>query len=122
MPDRGAGHCGVVNRILLDLGLVGAPGRFLYNELGVIIAPPTCCCPSSCCRCSPPWSDRRPAAAGRGIARPSRGTVFRRVFLPAQRPGAGAGSILVFILTSLLHHPALLGGGRVPMVANALDL
>ena len=34
-----------------------------------------------------------------------------------------AGSILVFILTfGFFITPAILGGGRVPMVANALDL
>jgi len=38
-------------------------------------------------------------------------------------PALAAGSILVFILTfGFFITPAILGGGRVPMVANALDL
>jgi len=53
----------------------------------------------------------------------SRTTVFRRVFFPLSLPALAAGSILVFILTfGFFITPAILGGGRVPMVANALDL
>jgi len=50
-------------------------------------------------------------------------TIFRRVFFPLSLPALAAGAILVFILTfGFFITPAILGGGRVPMVANALDL
>nr|MBF0681342.1 ABC transporter permease [Pseudomonas sp.] len=38
-------------------------------------------------------------------------------------PALAAGAILVFILTMGFYiTPAILGGGRVPMIANMLDL
>jgi len=48
-------------------------------------------------------------------------TVFRRIVLPAVRPGIIAGTILVFIpaLGSFLA-PELLGGGKTLMIANVI--
>ena len=49
--------------------------------------------------------------------------VFWRVFFPLTLPSLAAGAILVFILTlGFFITPAILGGGRVPMIANMLDL
>lgn len=118
------GNAGVVNRILLDLGLVGTPVAFLYNELGVIIGTTNVLLPflvlplfAAMVRID----DRLLQAAESLGAR--RSTVFRRVFFPLSVPALAAGSILVFILTfGFFITPAILGGGRVPMVANALDL
>lgn len=118
------GNAGVVNRILLDLGLVGAPVAFLYNELGVIIGTTNVLLPflvlplfAAMVRI-----DDRLLHAAESLGA-SRRTVFRRVFFPLSLPALAAGSILVFILTfGFFITPAILGGGRVPMVANALDL
>lgn len=118
------GNAGVVNRILLDLGLVGAPVAFLYNELGVIIGTTNVLLPflvlplfAAMVRI-----DDRLLHAAESLGA-SRSTVFRRVFFPLSLPALAAGSILVFILTfGFFITPAILGGGRVPMVANALDL
>lgn len=118
------GNAGVVNRLLLDLGLVGAPVAFLYNELGVVIGTTNVLLPflvlplfAAMVRID----DRLLQAAESLGAR--RSTVFRRVFFPLSLPALAAGSILVFILTfGFFITPAILGGGRVPMVANALDL
>ena len=118
------GNAGVVNRVLLDLGLVGAPVAFLYNELGVVIGTTNVLLPflvlplfAAMVRID----DRLLQAAESLGAR--RSTVFRRVFFPLSVPALAAGSILVFILTfGFFITPAILGGGRVPMVANALDL
>lgn len=118
------GNAGVVNRMLLDLGLVGAPVAFLYNELGVIIGTTNVLLPflvlplfAAMVRI-----DDRLLHAAESLGA-SRSTVFRRVFFPLSLPALAAGSILVFILTfGFFITPAILGGGRVPMVANALDL
>ncbi|MBR0672842.1 ABC transporter permease [Neoroseomonas soli] len=118
------GNAGVVNRVLLDLGLVGAPVAFLYNELGVIIGTTNVLLPflvlplfAAMVRI-----DDRLLHAAESLGA-SRSTVFRRVFFPLSLPALAAGSILVFILTfGFFITPAILGGGRVPMVANALDL
>lgn len=53
----------------------------------------------------------------------SQARIFFRIFLPLTLPALAAGSILVFILTlGFFITPAILGGGRVPMIANMLDL
>ncbi len=118
------GNAGVVNRILLDLGIVSAPVAFLYNELGVVIGTTNVLLPflvlplfAAMVRI-----DERLMQAAESLGA-SRATVFRRVFFPLSLPALAAGSILVFILTfGFFITPAILGGGRVPMVANALDL
>jgi ABC-type spermidine/putrescine transport system permease subunit I len=118
------GNAGVVNRALLDLGLVGAPVAFLYNELGVVIGTTNVLLPflvlplfAAMLRI-----DGRLLQAAESLGAPGR-TVFWRVFFPLTVPALAAGAILVFILTFGFYiTPAILGGGRVPMVANALDL
>jgi putative spermidine/putrescine transport system permease protein len=48
--------------------------------------------------------------------------VFRRVFLPLTLPGVIAGSSLVFILSlGFFITPALLGGGRVILIAILIE-
>jgi ABC-type spermidine/putrescine transport system permease subunit I len=48
--------------------------------------------------------------------------IFWRVFFPLTAPALVAGTVLVFILTlGFFVTPAILGGGRVPMIANMLD-
>lgn len=118
------GNAGLVNRLLLDFGLVAAPVAFLYNETGVIIGTTNVLLPflvlplfAAMLRIDPRLLQ---AAESLGA---SRATVFRRVFFPLSLPALAAGAILVFILTFGFYiTPAILGGGRVPMVANALDL
>src|SRR3546814_17343691 len=61
----------------------------------------------------------RDASASLGA---SRRTIFGRVSFPLTVPAFGAGAVLVFILTlGFFVTPAILGGGRVPMIANMLD-
>jgi putative spermidine/putrescine transport system permease protein len=117
------GNDGVVNRTLQGLGLA-APLSFLYNEFGVILGTVNVLLPflvlplfASMLR----LDDRLfQAAASLGA---SDWTVFWRVFWPLTLPSLAAGAILVFILTlGFFITPAILGGGRVPMIANMLDL
>jgi putative spermidine/putrescine transport system permease protein len=118
------GNDGLVNRMLERLGLIGAPVSFLYNEFGVVLGTVNVLLPflvlpllASMLR----LDDRLlQAAASLGA---SSWTVFRRVFFPLTLPSLAAGAILVFILTlGFFITPAILGGGRVPMIANMLDL
>jgi putative spermidine/putrescine transport system permease protein len=49
--------------------------------------------------------------------------VFGRVFFPLTIPALMAGSLLVFIMgLGFYVTPMVLGGGRVPMLVNMLDL
>jgi putative spermidine/putrescine transport system permease protein len=118
------GNNGVVNRVLLDLGLVSEPLPLLYNELGVIIGTTNVLLPFLVL---PLFAimlrvDNRVLQAAAGLGAPPR-TVFWRIFFPMTLPGLAAGSILVFILTlGFFITPAILGGGRVPMIANMTDI
>jgi ABC-type spermidine/putrescine transport system permease subunit I len=118
------GNDGLVNRTLESLGLIGAPVSFLYNELGVILGTTNVLLPFlvlPLLAAMLKLDDRLlQAAASLGA---SRRTIFWRVFFPLTLPSLAAGAILVFILTlGFFITPAILGGGRVPMIANMLDL
>ena len=118
------GNDGLINRMLEGLGLIGTPMSFLYNEFGVILGTANVLLPflvlplfASMLR----LDDRLlQAAASLGA---SSWTVFWRVFFPLTLPSLAAGAILVFILSlGFFITPAILGGGRVAMIANMLDL
>jgi putative spermidine/putrescine transport system permease protein len=118
------GNAGVVNRTLQAAGLIGTPLPILYNELGVTIGTVNVLLPffvlplyASMVRI-----DERllQAAASLGASQRS---IFWRVFFPLTAPAVGAGAILVFMLTLGFYiTPAVLGGGRVPMIANMLEM
>jgi putative spermidine/putrescine transport system permease protein len=118
------GNDGLANRMLHGLGLAVAPVSFLYNEFGVILGIANVLLPflvlplfASMLRL-----DDRLLQAAQSLGA-SQWTVFWRVFFPLTLPALAAGAILVFILTlGFFITPAILGGGRVPMIANMLDL
>ncbi|HEX5796041.1 MAG TPA: ABC transporter permease [Geminicoccaceae bacterium] len=118
------GNDGVVNRSLQGLGVVGTPVSFLYNQFGVVLGTVNVLLPFlvlPLLAAMLKLDDRLlQAAASLGA---SRRTIFWRVFFPLTLPSLAAGAILVFILTlGFFITPAILGGGRVPMIANMLDL
>lgn len=118
------GNAGIVNRALLGLGLIDAPVSFLYNELGVLIGTVNVLLPFLVLPLYAAMvkiDDRLLRAAETLGAGPW--TVFWRVFFPLSVPALAAGAVLVFILSlGFFITPAVLGGGRVPMIANMLDL
>jgi ABC-type spermidine/putrescine transport system permease subunit I len=117
------GNGGLVNRALQWSGLTDAPVSFLYNELGVTIGMANVLLPflvlplfAAMIRID----DRLLQAAASLGASP--GTIFWKVFFPLTLPALAAGTLLVFILCLGFYiTPAILGGGRVPMVSNLLD-
>jgi putative spermidine/putrescine transport system permease protein len=118
------GNDGVVNRMLLAAGLTDTPVSFLYNQLGVIIGTTNVLLPFLILPLFAAMMrlDYRllQAAASLGA---SRWTVFWRIFFPLTLTALAAGAVLVFILTlGFFITPAILGGGRVPMIANMMDL
>jgi ABC-type spermidine/putrescine transport system permease subunit I len=47
---------------------------------------------------------------------------FRRVYLPLSMPGLIAGTIMIFVMCLGFYlTPALLGGGRVTMIAQRIE-
>lgn len=118
------GNAGIVNRTLLALGLIETPLSFLYNELGVIIGTVNVLLPFLVLPLFAAMlkiDEQLLRAAETLGAGPW--TVFWRIFFPLSVPALAAGAVLVFILTlGFFITPAVLGGGRVPMIANMLDL
>jgi ABC-type spermidine/putrescine transport system permease subunit I len=117
------GRNGVVNKSLIALGAIEEPLPLLHNELGVVIGMVHVLMPYMVL---PIYAAMRrvdldllQAAEGLGA-----GTfrIFRRVFLPLSAQGIYAGCILVFVLSlGFFITPALLGGGRVIMIAVLIE-
>lgn len=118
------GNAGMVNRGLMGLGLIDSPISFLYNELGVIIGTVNVLLPFLVLPlfASMLKIDEQLLRAAETLGA-SPWTTFWRIFFPLSLPSLAAGAVLVFILTlGFFITPAVLGGGRVPMISNMLDL
>jgi putative spermidine/putrescine transport system permease protein len=117
------GNGGVINRVLQDIGLTDKPISFLYNEFGVTVGMVNVLLPylvlplfAAMLRV-----DQRllHVAATLGA---SKSVIFWRVFFPITLPALVAGMVLTFILSLGFYiTPAILGGGKVPMIANMMD-
>lgn len=117
------GNNGAVNRGLIELGIVGSPVQFLYDSAGVTLGTVSILLPFLVL---PLYAgiarvDTRLLGAAASLgAGPA--TVLRRVLLPLTFPAALAGAVLVFVLTlGFFVTPAVLGGGKVPLLATLLD-
>ena len=116
------GDGGFINNLLLRWGVVDLPVRMLYEFSGVTIGLVHILLPfmifpilSSLQQLDPMLEQ---SAADLGA--PGR-TIFRRVTLPLTVQGVIAGSQLVFALAiSAFATPALLGGGRVQVLAGQI--
>jgi spermidine/putrescine transport system permease protein len=114
---------GVVNTLLLKLGLITTPLQLLYNEgavmLGMIYALlPFMVLPIYV---SIEQLDRRllEAAADLGAA-PM--TAFRKITLPLTMPGIAAGTILVFISSlGMFVVPDVMGGAKSALIGNLIQ-
>ncbi|MFS0576438.1 ABC transporter permease [Sporosarcina sp. 179-K 3D1 HS] len=117
------GKNGIVNSSLLKLGLIGSPIQFLYDEFGVYIGTLNILLPFIVLPlfASMLQFDNRLLLAARSLgAKPF--TAFLKVYFPLTLPAVLSGGSLVFILTlGFFVTPAILGGGKVPMVATMLN-
>jgi putative spermidine/putrescine transport system permease protein len=110
---------GIVNGVLMKLGLIAEPLTLIYNRIGVLVAMTHVLLPFmvlplySVLKGIPPHYMR--AATSLGAPPP---TAFVRVFLPIAAPGIAAGSLMVFILALGYYiTPALVGGGADQMLS-----
>lgn len=110
---------GLVNSLLLRLGLITEPIALIYNRTGVLIAMTHVLLPFmilplyNVLKGIPPHYMRAAASLG---AKPL--TAFVRVYLPMAAPGMVAGSLMVFILAMGYYiTPALVGGGSDQMLS-----
>jgi putative spermidine/putrescine transport system permease protein len=113
---------GLVNNLLIDLGLIATPLKLMFNLTGLMIGLTHIYLPFmvlmlvAAIRNVP--RDVESAAATLGS---SRLHVFASVTLPLSAPGILAGSILVFVLTiSALVTPRMLGGPTYKVMATLI--
>lgn len=118
------GHNGLVNDALTSLGIVSEPLPLMRNELGVLIGMTEYMLPYAILPllANMQGIDPRVMSASRSLGASSTQT-FLRVFLPLTKPGIIAASLLVFI-SSLGFYvtPAILGGGKVQMIAEYISV
>lgn len=118
------GNGGLVNRALQWSGLTARPVAFLYNELGIVIGMTNVLLPFLVLPLAAAMIriDQRLLQVAETLGA-SRFRIFWQVFFPLTVPTLAAASILVFILSLGFYiTPAVLGGGKVPLVANMMDL
>lgn len=114
---------GLVNNVLMSLGLIASPIEILYSDTAILIGLvygylPFMVLPLyAAVERVPPsiveaaWDLYAPAWA-----------VFRRVLLPLTKPGMIAGCLLVFIPSlGAFITPDLLGGARTMMIGNLIQ-
>jgi putative spermidine/putrescine transport system permease protein len=111
---------GVINEALVGSGLLSAPVRLVDNQIGVVVGMVHYGLPIAILAL---YSNMRGiggsyVAAARGLgASPLQ--AFRMVYVPLTKPGILSACILVFINSlGFFIIPALLGGGRVVMIAE----
>jgi putative spermidine/putrescine transport system permease protein len=106
---------GVINQVLLSLGLIGKPLQLMYNETGIIIGLVHIYVPFMVLTLTGVIGriDERLEQAAENLgASPLR--AFIEVTLPLSLPGVLAGSLLVFALAiSAYVTPILLGGFQI---------
>ena len=110
---------GMVNSLLMNLGLIAEPLTLIYNRTGVLVAMTHVLLPFmilplyTVLKGIPPQYMRAATSLGAPPA-----TAFVRVFLPLAAPGVAAGSLMVFILALGYYiTPALVGGGSDQMLS-----
>jgi putative spermidine/putrescine transport system permease protein len=115
---------GLINGWLIGFGLIDSPIRFVNAELGVVIGMVHYSLPYGIL---PMFAvmrgiDQRLLFASQSLGANSR-TTFFKVFFPLALPGVLTATLLVFVFgLGFYVTPALLGGGRVVMLAESVSV
>jgi putative spermidine/putrescine transport system permease protein len=110
---------GIVNQMLMAVGLTDAPIRLIFNRTGVVVAMTHVLLPFmilpiiATMKSIPPTYVRAAISLG---AHPA--VAFWKVYLPQTLPGVAAGTLLVFIMALGYYvTPTLVGGPKDQMLA-----
>lgn len=118
------GFNGVINSGLISLGIIDQPLGWLNYNVGAMVL--------TLAHAYAPFAilpiyvalekiDRSLLEAGQDLGE-TRWTTFLRVTLPLSMPGVIAAVLIVFIPTIGDYvTPNLIGGGKIPMIANAIE-
>ena len=115
---------GLLNTLLMKLGLITTPIQLLYTDTAVFIGMAYVYLPLMVLPLFAAIDrfDMKLLEAGYDLYA-SRMQVLRRVILPIVKPGIIAGSILVFVPSLGAYvTPRVLGGGKQMMIGNFIDL
>jgi putative spermidine/putrescine transport system permease protein len=118
------GRAGVINQLLLGLGIISEPVRLLHTTFAVLVGMVHVLLPFAILPMYSVMSsiDQELLKAAQNLGADSFQT-FRRVFFPLSLPGVAGGGLLVFIIALGFYiTPALLGGTSDVMIANLIDL
>jgi len=119
----GNGPTGLLNWLLLSIGVIQTPLRLLYSETAVVIGSLHVFLPMMVLPLASALGriDRHLEEAARTLGMPA-WRVFQRVTLPLSLPGLAVGFTLVFSLTAgSFVTPAMLGGTNAQMLGNLID-
>jgi putative spermidine/putrescine transport system permease protein len=114
------GNSGVVNKALINLGVISTPVPFMFTETGVVVALAHVLLPfmvlsvwASLQKLDPQIEN---AATSLGARQP---TILARIILPQIIPGLLSGGIIVFALAaSAFASPAIIGGRRLKVAST----
>ena len=114
------GNSGVVNKALMNLGVISAPIPFMFTEGGVVVALAHVLMPFMVLGV---WASLQKldgqienAATSLGAGQP---TILARIILPQIVPGLLSGAIIVFALAaSAFASPAIIGGRRLKVAST----
>ncbi|BCG86154.1 MULTISPECIES: ABC transporter permease [unclassified Mesorhizobium] len=115
---------GIINTILLKLGIISAPIQILYTDTAILIGMAYVYLPLMVLPiyASMEKLDFRLVEAGYDLYA-TRFKVLRKIIFPLVKPGVIAGSILVFIpALGAYVTPSVLGGGKNMMLSNLIEL
>jgi spermidine/putrescine transport system permease protein len=115
---------GIINTVLLKLGIVSSPVQILYTDTAILIGMAYVYLPLMVLPiyASMEKLDFRLVEAGYDLYA-TRFQVLRRIIFPLVKPGVIAGSILVFIpAIGAYVTPSVLGGGKNLMLSNLIEL
>ncbi|KRQ02540.1 ABC transporter permease subunit [Bradyrhizobium manausense] len=116
------GRNGVINKLLLWLGIISSPASLLYNFGSVLVGMVNALLPLAVLTMLSVMEniDRNlPRAAATLGARP--GMAFWKIYFPLSLPGVAAAGIMVFVTAiGFFIVPALLGGRRETMITQLI--
>ncbi len=116
------GNEGVINRILINLGLIQEPIRMMFTFTGVIVALVHVLVPFMVLAV---WASLQKIDVSTEQAAESLGaglpTILTRIVLPQVIPGVLSGGLIVFALAaSAFATPAIIGGRRLKVVPTTI--
>lgn len=115
---------GVLNTVLTEAGAISEPLDLVYNQFGVVIGMVHYMMPFAILLLVANLGDidRRIIQAARSLgAQPA--TVFWRIWLPLSLPGISIATLFTIIFSlGFLVTPAILGAGRVLMIAEYISV